>query len=230
MSHRLAGMGQEKYQHVTERPADGGNQGHGCAWTGTVRCHESALDIPGKRKPPTTYFVNSMSDTFHEQVPGVFLFFLLERMRCTPRHRYLVLTKRPLRAEQIFSEWESRSGVNPNVAVGVTACNQEEWEVKVPTLRRIPAAMRFVSVEPMLGPVVPLTRSEVDWVIVGCESGPGRRMPQRAWLQAMVGACKRLGVPLFLKQWDYGGGLTKLPTYGGHRITQRPEWFFEDKG
>jgi len=226
MSRRLAAMGKEKYKGVV---ADCGD-GQGWAWTGKVRCHEDALEIPRKRKKPTTYFVSSMSDTFHVDVPSEFLNLLFHEMRYTPRHRYLVLTKRPLRARQMFTAWANRYGVMANVAVGVTACNREEWNEKVPILCQIPAAMRFVSVEPMLGPVVPDCDEleAVDWVICGTESGPSsRRRPLKLnWVRDLRDACLSAEVPFFLKQIEVLRDIVKMPEIDGDVWNERPEWFF----
>ena len=232
LSRRLAAMGKEKYKGVV---ADCGD-GQGWAWTGKVRCHEDALEIPRKRKKPTVYFVCSMSDIGHPTVPHSFFVKVWRVMFNATQHRFLLLTKRPqVLAEQIarlvrMGERINLMGAVSNVAVGVTVCNQKEWNEKVPILCQIPAAMRFVSVEPMLGPVVPDCDEleAVDWVICGTESGPSsRRRPLKLnWVRDLRDACLSAEVPFFLKQIEVLRDIVKMPEIDGDVWNERPEWFF----
>ena len=168
-----------------------------------VRALETRLDEPLRRKRPTLYFVNSMGDLFHERVESEFLDRVFAVMREASRHRFLVLTKR---SERMRAHLEERGEPAPNVWLGVSAERQDAADLRVPELLRTPAAVRFVSAEPLLGPVSLERwlsgpgRGGVDWAIVGGESGRGARPCDAGWVRSLVGECAAAGVPAFVKQ------------------------------
>jgi protein gp37 len=174
----------------------------------TVTRSKSAFNAPLKWKTPRRIFTCSLSDFFHpdadrwrDEAWGI--------IKDTPHHTYLILTKRI----DLF-----RASICPdNVWLGVTAENQAQWDSRVPLLLNTPATIRWVSVEPMLGPIVPVVL-EVDWLVVGGESGPKRRPIEPSWVRYLRDECKAAGVPFFFKQW---GGRT--PKAGGCELDGR-EW------
>ncbi len=153
------------------------------------------LDLPLRWKRPRTIFVNSMSDLFHEAVPLDFIRSVFETMRTANWHTFQVLTKRSHRLRELAVElpWPT------NVWMGVSVENQR-WTCRVDDLRQVPAAIRFLSVEPLLGPVE-LDLNGIDWVIAGGESGPRARPMQLEWARAVRDQCVRAGVSFFFKQW-----------------------------
>jgi protein gp37 len=205
LAYRLAAMGQKKYEGLTRKV------GGEIRWTGAVRLAEEALDLPLRWKKPRRIFVNSMSDLFHEKVEGAWMDRIFSVMAACQQHQFQVLTKRARRME-IFTRLRKRP--LPNVWLGVSVENQETADERIPVLLRCPAAVRFLSVEPLLGPVDldglwgypgsaehdTLSRWPIHWVIVGGESGPGYRHMQTAWLEAVVGQCRAAKVPVFVKQ------------------------------
>ena len=194
MTHRLEGMGQtEKYGGLTVMNNKGDRH-----FNGTVRCHEDTLSIPLKRRKPTMYFVNSMSDLFHRDVPFDFIDKVFAVMALCPQHTFQVLTKRPERMAEYLAqavnsvnlqkemdrltsevEAESFEDVWPlrNVWLGTSVENQQAWWDRYLHLTRCPAVVRFISAEPLLGPVEMEPELSADgmihWVIVGGESGKG---------------------------------------------------------
>lgn len=193
---RLQAMGQEKYKNGTKFTA-----------------HPEVMYEPLKWKKPRRIFVNSVSDTFHKDMPfEIIAAFLLNVVLKTPQHTYLLLTKRPERMLQFFKEYlptSFTSGITfPNLWAGVTAENQEMADERLPILAQIPLMnVRFVSVEPMLGPVDLSAYAEwLDWVIIGCESGPKRRHISKEDIELLVVQCKAMGVPVFLKQMELADG------------------------
>lgn len=195
-----------------------------------VQLHPDRLDQPLKWKAPRRIFVNSLSDLFHEDVPDEFIDQVMRAMANTKRHTYQVLTKRPARMLTYLSGWWKRcyqdfeSGayipVNPcpHIWFGVSVENQETADERIPLLLQTPAAVRFVSAEPLLGPVnikkwvecctcAPdgehcdsCLYGSLDWAIVGGESGPGARPCDVAWIRSIKDQCKAAGVPVFIKQ------------------------------
>ena len=226
MAHRLQAMGQKRYQNGFK-----------------VTCHPDVLVEPLYWRKPSKVFVCSMSDLFHDDVPFDFFEQLMHVVRVCTDHTFLFLTKRPERMQKFFDtlrgapceqtavdeiqSWWSEFLPLPNVWIGVTAENQERADVRIPILLQIPAAKRFVSVEPMLGPVDlrhiqydnmveidsltgdhgvirPLAgRSDrkLDWVICGGESGPGARPMHPDWVRRLRDQCQAAGVPFLFKQW-----------------------------
>lgn len=226
MAYRLGAMGVEQYRGLT-RQTD-----HGPRWTGETRLVESALGQPLKWRKPRMIFVCSMSDLFHESVPDEWIDRVFKIMLTAKHHTYQVLTKRPARMRQFLTErvsvpWGGFTfGVDcgRHIWIGTTCENQQAADERIPHLLATPAAVRFVSVEPMLGPVDltditigaehwdalsmheaheadsdgPGTR--LDWVIVGGESGPGARPMHPQWARDVRDQCMGAGVPYFMKQ------------------------------
>ncbi len=184
MAKRLQAMGQVNY-------ANGFN----------VAIHEHALELPLTWKKPQTIFVNSMSDLFHKSVPTEFILRVFEVMRKAHWHQYQVLTKRAGRLEELnpILPWE------PYIWMGVSVEN-EAYAYRIDHLRRTNAHVKFISFEPLLGPIPTLNLRGIHWAIVGGESGPGARPMREEWITAIQQHCQRMGVPFFFKQW---GGVNK---------------------
>jgi protein gp37 len=161
----------------------------------------SRLNEPLKRKKPTTYFVNSMSDLFHEKVPDAYIEQIVEVMAATPQHSYQVLTKRAARMARFF-----RTRVVPsNVWLGVSVENRRHGVPRIDYLRTINAGIRFLSVEPLLEDVGALDLSGIHWVIVGGESGPKARPMAPEWAESVRTQCQNQDVAFFFKQWGGWG-------------------------
>lgn len=153
------------------------------------------LDAPLSWKRPRRIFVNSMSDLFHEDVPDRFIYAVFDTMRRAQWHQFQVLTKRPQRAAQMAS----RLPWPPNVWLG-TSIELQRWAWRADAIRQVPAAVRFLSCEPLLGPL-DLNLSGIHWVIVGGESGPKARPMHPDWARGIRDQCLRVGVAFFFKQW-----------------------------
>lgn len=197
MALRLARMGVDAYSSVVK---NGG-------WTGNTAFVPSQLEKPLSWKKPRTVFVCSMGDLFHESVEPDWLYEVFDVMSRCPQHTFIVLTKRPKQMQSyIEHSWLDRGNeFLPNVWLGVTAENQEQAAARIPHLLATPAAVRFVSVEPMLGPVrLEPYLEKLDWVICGCESGPGRRLMKWSWAEDLLKQCKAANVPFFMKQLSKG--------------------------
>jgi protein gp37 len=162
---------------------------------------EDRLDQPLKRKKPTTYFVNSMSDLFHEDIPFDFIDRVFSVIRKTPQHRYQILTKREKRLSAYF---ETRK-VPDNVWLGVTVENIKEGVPRISVLREIPAKIRFLSIEPLLEDLGKIDISGIHWVIVGGESGSKARPMQKDWVLNIQSQCEMQQVAFFFKQWGTWG-------------------------
>jgi len=169
------------------------------------------LQTPTRWRRPRVIFVNSMSDLFHPKVPANFVAQVFAVMAATPQHTYQVLTKRPKRARQLLRGRTPAS----NVWLGVSVEADRQVE-RAEILREVPAAVRFLSCEPLLGPLPSLDLGEVDWVIVGGESGPDFRPMRAEWAVDLRDRCLEAGVPFFFKQW---GGRT--PKSGGRLLEDR---------
>jgi protein gp37 len=166
--------------------------------------HEDSLDLPLRWRKPRTVFVNSMSDLFQENVPPEFIAKVFDVMNKASWHTFQVLTKR---AERLY-ELNSRLRWTPNIWMGVSVEN-EDHAGRIDYLRRTSATLRFLSLEPLIGPVANLNLERIDWVIVGGESGPGARPMRLDWVQAIRERCHAMRVPFFFKQW---GGANKAKT------------------
>lgn len=169
-----------------------------------VALHEHVLEYPLRWKKPRTIFVNSMSDLFHERVPDSFILKVFEIMRRAYWHQFQVLTKRSTRLRELAT----RLNWTKNIWVGVSV-EDEEVKFRIDDLRRVPATIKFVSIEPLLGPVTSLDLSNIDWVIVGGESGPGSRPMKKEWVIQIKEQCVEQNVAFFFKQW---GGINKNKT------------------
>jgi protein gp37 len=166
-----------------------------------VTLHEHALEIPLRWKRPRTIFVNSMSDLFHEDVPFDFISKIFDVMCQASHHRFQILTKRSRRLLQLSPKltWPE------NVWMGVTVEN-DECAFRVDHLRATGAATKFISFEPLLGPILNINFESIDWVIVGGESGPKARPMKPEWATDVRDLCVATNVPFFFKQW---GGVNK---------------------
>jgi protein gp37 len=163
--------------------------------------HEQTLELPLKWKKPQMIFVNSMSDLFHKQVPVGFIQRVFDTMRCAYWHQFQVLTKRSERLLELdpILEW------TPNIWMGVSVENAD-YTFRIDHLRQTRAQIKFLSLEPLLGPLPNLNLKGIDWVIVGGESGPGARPIDSSWVIDIRAQCRKARVPFFFKQW---GGVNK---------------------
>lgn len=200
LAKRLKAMGSAKYQTDGDPRTSG--PGFGLA------IHPESLDVPRRWKQPRTVFVNSMSDLFHARVPLAFVQQVLETMRETPQHTYQLLTKRARRLRLLSDriDWPE------NVWVGTSVESADELH-RIDDLARVDAAVRFLSVEPLLGPLPDLDLSRIGWVIVGGESGSQARPMDAEWVRDIRDQSIAQGVPFFFKQW---GGRT--PKAGGREL------------
>lgn len=203
LAKRLKAMGSAKYQ----RDGDPRTSGPGFGLT----VHEHTLTAPLRWRDPRIVFVNSMSDLFHGRVPAEFVARVFAVMAATPQHTYQVLTKRATRLRRLAP----RLPWPPNVWMGVSV-ESMDVAARVDELRAVPAAVRFLSCEPLLGPLDGLDLSGIGWCIVGGESGPGARPMNPVWPERVRDACVRAGVPFFFKQW---GG--RSPKAGGRLLDGR---------
>ena len=189
-------MGQEKYAGLTVLNGRGVRH-----FNGTVRCHEDTLEMPKRWSKGRMIFVNSMSDLFHRDVPKQFIQRVFGVMAEYSQHTYQVLTKRPERAAGIAADLDWTD----NIWLGTSVEDTSVVE-RVRILQKIPAKVRFLSVEPLIGPIPRLPLRNIHWVIVGGESGPGARPMSIDWVRQIRERCADCGVPFFFKQW---GGVNK---------------------
>lgn len=162
-----------------------------------IRTLPNRLDEPLKRTKPTIYFVNSMSDLFHTQIPDSFIERVFDVMHRCPQHTFQVLTKR---AERLLDFTFERC-VSDHIWLGVSVENKRHGVPRIDHLRYVPAKVRFLSVEPLLEDVGKLDLTGITWVIVGGESGPGARPMKEAWVRNVKRQCEEQGVSFFFKQW-----------------------------
>ena len=187
MTKRLEAMGIEKYK-------DGF----------AVRTHDDALDIPYSWKGSKIVFVNSMSDLFHPEIPIEFIQKVFVVMNNTPQHTYQVLTKR---ADRLF-ELHNKLNWTNNIWMGVSVEN-EKVKDRIDFLRYTNAKTKFLSLEPLIGPLRNMNLENIDWAIVGGESGPGARPMQKEWVLDIRNQCEKAEVAFYFKQW---GGVFKKRT------------------
>ena len=240
LAKRLKGMGSAKYQTDGDPRTSGPGFG--------VAVHPDSLRTPMSWRKPQRVFVNSMSDLFHPRIPDNFIGSVFDTMALTPQHTYMILTKRPKRMRSLLNRWQeqaagrSHAGASfrrfdmmwseprawplANVWLGTSVENERYRVERIFELLDTPAAVRFLSCEPLLGPL----RLTVDlmvgmacdppagigWVIAGGESGPGARPADPDWVRGIRDACVATGVPFFFKQW---GGRT--PKAGGRLLDGR---------
>jgi len=196
MSRRLKAMGKDQYRN-------------GFALT----LQPQSVDLPRRWKQPRVIFVNSMSDLFHKDVPLDYIKRVFEVMNECTQHTFQVLTKRP----EIAANYAKDLHWSPNIWMGTSVENLLVLH-RVEKLREIPAAIRFLSVEPLLGPLPKLPLAGIHWVIVGGESGPGARPMESSWVRQIRDRCVAQSVPFFFKQW---GGTNKKKS--GRELDGR-EW------
>lgn len=214
MSQRLAAMGVEKYSGLTRRPNSTPR------WTGKINFDENALDKPLRWQKPRRIFVNSMSDLFHPEVDKAIVRRIWSVMESAPQHTFQILTKRPGRMSSLLATPEFP--ILENVWIG-TSVESVKTINRIEYLRKTPAAIRFISFEPLIGSVGSPDLAGIDWVIVGGESGPGSRPMQPEWVAEIFHLTRSAAIPFFFKQW--GGNLrTKAGrTYLGTEWNQTPE-------
>lgn len=201
MAMRLKAMGQEKYKNGFE-----------------LTLHPESINIPYEWKTPKVVFVNSMSDLFHDEVPLSFIKRVFEVMNKTPQHTYQVLTKR---AERLFQLHEQLNWTD-NIWMGVSVENSKVTQ-RVDFLRRTNAKTKFLSCEPLIGALPTLDLEDIDWVIVGGESGRKARPMKEEWVWQIRIQCNLNGVAFFFKQW---GGKNKKKAgriLGGRTYDEMPE-------
>ncbi|MEV4762549.1 phage Gp37/Gp68 family protein [Micromonospora chokoriensis] len=203
LAKRLKAMGVSKYSEDGDPRTSGPGFG--------VTLHERVLASPLSWRTPRVVFVNSMSDLFHAKVPLDYIKRVLKVCAETPQHTYQILTKRSLRLARLAPELDWPS----NVWMGVSVENSK-YSFRVDHLRRVPAAVRFISAEPLLGPLNDINLSEIDWVIAGGESGQDARVMAPEWATGLRDACLAADVPFFFKQW---GGVTSKS--GGRTLEGR---------
>lgn len=196
MARRLEAMGIEKYHGLTRR------SGQRTVWNGIVREDRHALSIPYRWKKPRKVFVNSMSDLFHESVSAEFILSVWKVMRETPQHNYQILTKRPERMAEIVAF--AVGDILPNVWLG-TSIENAEVVSRIDHLRKVPAAIRFISFEPLIGPVGIVDLEGIHWAIVGGESGRLARPIKEEWVDQIYGQCLTANTAFFFKQWGTWG-------------------------
>ena len=196
MAKRLEAMGVSKYKNLTRK------SGNRCVWTGAVREDQDSLKIPYTWKKPRKIFVNSMSDLFHDSVSKDFIKQVWEVMHDTPQHNYQILTKRPERMAEIVSRCIKE--VLPNVWLG-TSVEHETTISRIDYLRNIPAAIRFISFEPLIGSVGYVDLSNIHWAIVGGESGRNARPLKEEWVDEIHHQCQEYETAFFFKQWGTWG-------------------------
>jgi protein gp37 len=200
MAARLDAMGTEKYRGLTKK------SGKRAVWTGKIRLDPTSLDVPKAWSRPRKVFVNSMSDLFHDDVPVEFIAQVWAVMKETPRHTYQILTKRPERMAQVMAA--APFEILPNVWLGTSI---EDGRVlhRLDAIRRVPTAVRFVSLEPLIGSVAAGDLTDIHWAIVGGESGPRAREMKPEWVDEIEAMCRRSDTAFFFKQW---GGKNKKAT------------------
>lgn len=194
MAARLEAMGSDRYRNGFE-----------------VTLHPDLVDVPRRWKQARIVFVNSMSDLFHDDVPLAYIQRVFATMRDCPRHTFQVLTKRSERLAELAPKlpWP------PNVWMGVSV-EDDRVLGRVADLQAVPAAVRFLSLEPLIGPLDALPLEGIHWVIVGGESGPKARSMRKEWVNSIYRQCRAADVPFFFKQW---GGVRKDLT--GRKLNDR---------
>ncbi len=204
MHKRLRAMGQEKYSEPFH----------------TVRIHPQTLDLPSKWRKPRMVFVNSMADLFHNDVPKEFIAKVFDAMSLSPQHTFQVLTKRSKRLRiltRYSHPWPK------NIWMGVS-CGIAKQKTRIDDLRATGAAVKFLSLEPLLEDLGNINLSGIDWVIVGGESGPGSRPMDGDWARRIRNQCIQAGVKFFFKQW---GGVNKKKAgrvLDGRTWDELPRW------
>jgi protein gp37 len=208
MSIRLQAMGIEKYANGFE-----------------LTVHNDALEIPYQWKKPKLIFVNSMSDLFHEQMPKEYIFKVINVMHEASWHQYQILTKRSenlLRLDP-YIDWPD------NAWMGVSVEN-DRYSYRIDHLRKTGAKIKFLSLEPLLGPLPDLDLRDIDWVIVGGESGPRARPMHYEWVTEIKNQCHDADIPFFFKQWGGANKRQKGRLLEGTTWDEMPKFEFEVSG
>jgi protein gp37 len=200
MAARLQAMGMPKYAGTTRK------SGRRHVWTGKVNVDAATLSAPLAWRKPQRIFVNSMSDLFQDKAPETFIRQVWQVMARAHWHSFQILTKRPDRMLALLSK--PGFPTLPNVWLGTSVENGDHLD-RLNVLRRVPARIRFVSFEPLLGPIANPDLSDIHWVIVGGESGPRARPMEAWWVEELRDTCRRQNVAFFFKQW---GGARKKRT------------------
>jgi protein gp37 len=214
MAARLQAMGHPSYRGTTRK--SGGRP----VWTGKIKLIKRALDIPLHWKKPRKIFVNSMSDLFQDGIPPEFIGKVWKTMLAADHHVYQILTKRPDNMKRIIESLDLK--IAPHIWLG-TSVESGKHAGRVATLRETPAAIRFVSFEPLLDRVGTVDLSGIHWAIVGGESGPGSRPIAQEWVDEIERQCRKHETAFFFKQW---GGTNKKAagrTYRGRTWDEYPE-------
>jgi protein gp37 len=214
MAARLEAMGVEKYAGLTRR------SGGRAVWTGKVNLDPKSLTAPYGWRAPRKVFVNSMSDLFHEAVPDEFIARVWTVMGETPQHTYQVLTKRPDRMADLLGRPGFRS--SPNIWIGTSIENAAVLS-RIDDLRKARGFIRFISFEPLIGSVAGADLRDIEWAIVGGESGPNARPMDEKWVEEIEALCRAAGTAFFFKQW---GGRNKKATgrlLNGRTYDEMPE-------
>lgn len=199
MAARLDAMGLKKYSGTTRK------SGGRAVWTGKVRLDVDSLSAPSRWRKPRRVFVNSMADLFHERVPIDFVHRVWDVMEEARQHSFQVLTKRPDRLAEFLDQ---RVSLKQNVWVG-TSVENASYLWRLDALRRARALIKFVSFEPLLDRIASPDLNEIDWIIVGGESGPGARRMEPIWVDDLYRAARKFNAAFFFKQW---GGPQKKKT------------------
>lgn len=199
MAQRLQAMGAKGYENAFQ-----------------LRVIPERLAQPIKRKKPTTYFVNSMSDVFHEDVPFEYIDQIFETIKLTPHHTYQILTKR---AERMAEYFKNKSAPQ-NAWIGVSVEDKRYGVPRIDYLRKTNASIRFLSVEPLLEFIGELDLTDIHWVIVGGESGRNARPMKEEWVESIRSQCEVAGVAFFFKQWGGWGadGVKRAKKHNGREL------------
>lgn len=210
LAKRLKAMGSNRYTN------DGNPRTSGPGFALTL--HMDKLEEPFSWRRPRRVFVNSMSDLFHAKVPGDFIHAVFDVMAALPQHHFQILTKRPRRMLTVVRKWYELNETNPlvNVWLGTSVEDQTWADRRIPLLVEVPSAVRFLSCEPLLGPITIHSLEGITWVIVGGESGARARPMDASWVRNLRDQCVAQQVPFFFKQW---GGRT--PKAGGRLLDGR---------
>jgi len=201
LAQRLQAMGNHRYRNAFN-----------------LTLHDDVVDLPKSWRIPRMIFVNSMSDLFHEQVPLNFIQRAFATMHACPQHTFQILTKRSVRLRKLARDLEWPR----NVWVGVSVEDSRVLS-RVDDLRHVPAAVRFLSCEPLIGSLAGIDLTKIHWVIVGGESGFGARPMKIEWVREIFRACRKERIPFFFKQW---GGVRKDLTgrlLGGRIYDEMPD-------
>jgi len=213
MAARLQAMAHPSYASVTRK--SGGRP----VWTGNINLVPGVLDAPLSWRKPRKIFVNSMSDLFQDGVPDEFVGQVWQTMIRADHHIYQILTKRPDNMRRVVGELALRPAAH--IWLG-TSVESGEYNTRVDDLRAVPAGVRFISFEPLLGAVGPINLSGIQWAIVGGESGPKSRPIERRWIDEIKSSCRKYGTAFFFKQWGGPNKKATGRTYRGRTWDEYP--------